>query len=1417
MTMYVKGVSAITVSTQESGVENAPGFSLVEGQVEVLPLWVAQLPGFQRLWAANEVEVATDEGMTQIITSIPASELDGGSSTTITATGILKGTGSSVVPAVAGTDYVQPGGALGTPSSGDLENCTFPTLNQNTTGSAASLTTSRTVLTNLASTSTATFNGTANITPGIEGMLPAAHGGTGLSAPGGIGYALKSNGSAWVSDPPILLYVNDYGADPTGATDSTAAFVTAQAAGGSDPYLLVAGVGAYKIGTSENLTTFGQFQGMIGQGSALTTIDYVGADTCIYAYNADFTASSTGGVFGGFFINGANASAGAIGMSVGNLNTIRAHDIQIWNFSGSASIGLQFKNSSSPAGNSEQSEWTAIMVGYCADCVVFDTGSFDYSVYQFLIEAEADQNGITLQNDASLAGCRLEVRGNFTTGASNTGYVLGLDPEGAGSGSSFISNGLLYVNVECDGSTGIGHTTIAMGGSSSCQLIGMGVMSFLESSSIQFQGASLGDGPVLSFNGIFNDPGLGLSNSDSLIVQGGSQWSSIGSGTTNTLYNGMYIYPELGDFQAFAVPDSAITIAGIYTWTYLRAKRMTLLFRQPSGGGGVTPIWPTNWEWASGNSTLSTAANAVDIVELEYFPSESKWYARLATTYSTTVTPLSVGQGGTGTTTLSGLVKGVGTSAFTTAVSGTDYMRAHWVNVLDYGADPTGVNDSTEALTNAIAALPVTGDWVYAPTGAYKISSTLEFVGLQRLKGDGQGSTVFYYYGTGPCINATDPMLSTGGAVIPSGLAFDGFTLDGSNAGTGAVGLQIGSADGSYGHDLRIQFFESTGGVGLYFNNSSANVGTNLPYCDRGRWDDINFYINSTAVVFDSGTADYALYDFYIEANANQCGVTLQNGVQLYGTRMRIGGDFGGGTGSNSGWVLGVDQTGIGNSWLANTDFDISVECNGSGVGHYTVVAGTASATSVVAGTGVMVFMTGSLTFQGASIHSGSRLAVSGYVSDPVLGFMQYGDCAAFGGGTQWRVFGSPSYVLPSQINPTMGDCHEYLLSSGVNTVSSFYDDPYLRARKLLLLLHQPASGNPGTLVLPSNVVLLGNATLSAANGATDLLMLNYYPSNDTWYGVIQPNGSPLWTSTATSGTTITLVVNSAGIQEFTGTTAQTVKLPETSVVAGMQWKLINASTQPLTVQGGGGGAVNTLQPRQAGTYIANTAAPSYAGWDYTVSGGPLSPPAGTTTQAPLVFTAGTLETTPAAGAVEFDTTNFYATAQASARQMVDTEQFCMLSSTLLLLNQTGAQAIFGNTNGGVSANGAVQLAVGTYFFECCFALTGMSSTSGNYGFALGGGATFTQAWTALAGKTAAFAAGTTEISFNTAANIAIASANTNITGVALIKGEVLVTVAGTLIPQVSLEYAAAPTVQAGSSFRIWPAGHSVQTVGNWS
>lgn len=57
--------------------------------------------------------------------------------------------------AMTSPTFVTP--VLGTPASGNLANCTFPTLNQNTTGSAASLTTARAI-------NGVNFNGTAAIT-----------------------------------------------------------------------------------------------------------------------------------------------------------------------------------------------------------------------------------------------------------------------------------------------------------------------------------------------------------------------------------------------------------------------------------------------------------------------------------------------------------------------------------------------------------------------------------------------------------------------------------------------------------------------------------------------------------------------------------------------------------------------------------------------------------------------------------------------------------------------------------------------------------------------------------------------------------------------------------------------------------------------------------------------------------------------------------------------------------------------------------------------------------------------------------------------------------------------------------------------------------------------------------------------------
>jgi hypothetical protein len=137
------------------------------------------------------------------------------------------------------------------------------------------------------------------------------------------------------------------------------------------------------------------------------------------------------------------------------------------------------------------------------------------------------------------------------------------------------------------------------------------------------------------------------------------------------------------------------------------------------------------------------------------------------------------------------------------------------------------------------------------------------------------------------------------------------------------------------------------------------------------------------------------------------------------------------------------------------------------------------------------------------------------------------------------------------------------------------------------------------------------------------------------------------------------------------------------------------------------------------------------------------------------------------------------------------------------LTSQTAAQDLF--------VPNTTPIVVGSYKFECSFALKDMSGSSGTFGFALGGTATKTQAWMAVAGKGVtqstlpepilSYSSWTHLDSYNE--TLTPDSVSTN--GTAFINGIINVTVAGTIIPQVSLTVAAAAKVQKNSYFKLFP------------
>lgn len=99
-----------------------------------------------------------------------------------------------------------------------------------------------------------------------------------------------------------------------------------------------------------------------------------------------------------------------------------------------------------------------------------------------------------------------------------------------------------------------------------------------------------------------------------------------------------------------------------------------------------------------------------------------------------------------------------GTISFS-GVSGTRSMATRaldQVNVLDFGADRTGTNDSTAAFNAAFAALPSEGGEIWMPAGSYVLASPLAWANKSvALRGDGKATTSLAITHTGVGLTIT--------------------------------------------------------------------------------------------------------------------------------------------------------------------------------------------------------------------------------------------------------------------------------------------------------------------------------------------------------------------------------------------------------------------------------------------------------------------------------------------------------------------------------------------------------------------------------------------------------------------------------------------------------------------------------------
>ena len=130
---------------------------------------------------------------------------------------------SNITPGITGTLTVAHGGTGATTAASARTKLGITAANigalpsGGTAASATKLATGRTIRTNLGSTSTATFNGTANVTPGVTGTLPIANGGTGATTAAnarsnlGIGSAATKSLSSSTNTRDAVAYISTDG------------------------------------------------------------------------------------------------------------------------------------------------------------------------------------------------------------------------------------------------------------------------------------------------------------------------------------------------------------------------------------------------------------------------------------------------------------------------------------------------------------------------------------------------------------------------------------------------------------------------------------------------------------------------------------------------------------------------------------------------------------------------------------------------------------------------------------------------------------------------------------------------------------------------------------------------------------------------------------------------------------------------------------------------------------------------------------------------------------------------------------------------------------------------------------------------------------------------------------------------------
>lgn len=225
-------------------------------------------------------------------------------------------------------------------------------------------------------------------------------------------------------------------------------------------------------------------------------------------------------------------------------------------------------------------------------------------------------------------------------------------------------------------------------------------------------------------------------------------------------------------------------------------------------------------------------------------------------------------------------------------------------NVLDYGADPTGVADSTAAIQAAIDAAAT----VYIPVGTYLISSSLKLHSNITIQGESKNATIIKASPSFTTNGYLDSMMQdpTSSSILPRVFLRD-FTLDGQGAATFFAALKFDRVYDSWFENVYIR---QSRGHGMYLrapvNGGMQNIYVNAPVG------------NAVWIVADAGTGQWHLGALLCDNGGNVPAVyvtqTSQNKFTLLADSVRV--------------ENGYSEVVSVNSFTITTDNAIFFKCN---------------------------------------------------------------------------------------------------------------------------------------------------------------------------------------------------------------------------------------------------------------------------------------------------------------------------------------------------------------------------------------------------------------------------------------------------------------------------------------------------------